>query len=121
MPSIVDPRPLDLDLLQTSLDLPLGEVAVADDLATAGLVFEVSIVVDPSGDLGLDGLGQEPPDTVAEEGGQDVTGAGRWLDDWHGSRRIHDSVLLGHFGRLVVLRFTNGMPPKSNRHPHFRL
>ena len=26
-------------------------------------------------------------------------------------------MLLGHFGRLVVLRFTKGTPPKSDRHP----
>ena len=32
------------------------EMAVADDLLPPGLVLEVGVVVDPGGDLGLDGL-----------------------------------------------------------------
>ena len=116
-PAVVDPGLLDLDVAQAGLDGPLGEMAVADDLASPGLVLEVGVGVDPGGDLGLDGLGQQPPGPVPEEVGQDVLGAGRWPGDRQGSRLIHGGVLLGHFGRLVVLRFTKGTPPKSNRHP----
>ncbi|WZP01040.1 caspase family protein [Isosphaeraceae bacterium EP7] len=73
--------------------------------------------VDPGEDLGLDGLGQETSGAVPQEVGQDVLDAGHWPGDWEGCRLFHGGVLLGHFGRLVVLRFTKGTPPKSDRHP----
>ncbi len=102
---------------EAGLDGPLGEMAVADDLASPGLVLEMGMGLDPQGDLGLDGLGQEPPGPVSEEVGQGVLGGGHWPGDRQGSRLFHGGVLLDHFGRLVVLRFTKGTPPKSNRHP----
>ena len=58
------------------LDGPLGEVAVADDLAAPGVVLEVGVGVDPGGDLGLDGLGQQPSGPVPEEVGEDVLAGG---------------------------------------------
>jgi hypothetical protein len=53
--------------------------------------------------------------TRIDSGG--VLGAGHWPGDRQGSRPFHGGVLLDDFGRLVVLRFTEGSPPKSNRHP----
>ena len=41
-----------------------------------GVVLEVGVVVDPGGDLGLDGLGQQPSGPVPEEVGEDVLAGG---------------------------------------------
>ena len=41
-----------------------------------GVVLEVGVVVDPGGDLGLDGLGQQAPGPVPEEVGEDVLAGG---------------------------------------------
>src|SRR5437764_5328295 len=51
-PPVVDPRLLDLDVAQAGLDRPLGEVAVADDLAATGIVHEVVVGGDIGGALG---------------------------------------------------------------------
>src|SRR6185437_8060616 len=85
--------------------------------ASPGGVFDMGMGVDPGGDLRLDGLGQQPPGPLPEEISQGVLGVGRWPGDRQGSRLSHGGVLLGHFGRLVVSRFTKGTPPKSNLHP----
>ena len=58
--AVPDPGLLDLDGPDAGLDGPLGQVAVADHLLAPGLVLEVGVVVDPGGDLGLDGLGEHP-------------------------------------------------------------
>ena len=116
-PPVVAPGLLDVEIPDPGPDGPLGEVAVADDLASPGGIFDMGMVVDPGGDLGLDGLGQEPPGPVPEEIGRGVLGAGRWPGDRQGGRLLHGGVLLDHFGRMVVLRFAKGTPPKSNRHP----
>ena len=65
-PAVTDPGLLDLDGPDAGLDGPLGEVAVADDLAASLVVLEVGVVVDPGGDLGLDGLGQEASGPVPQ-------------------------------------------------------
>ena len=72
----MDPGLLDLDGPEAGLDGPLGEVAVADDLAASLVVLEVGVVVDPGGDLGLDGLGEQAPGPVPEEVGEDVLAGG---------------------------------------------
>lgn len=95
----------------------LGQIAIADHLTSPGLVLEVSVRFDPGGDFGLVGLGEEPPGPVSQEVGQDVSATGHWPGDRQGCRLIHGGVLPDHFGRLVVLRFTKGTPPSSNRHP----
>ncbi len=41
---------------------------------------EVGVVAEPGGDLGLDGLGQEPPGPVPQQLGQDVLALGRGQD-----------------------------------------
>ena len=38
-PAVADPGLLDLDVAQAGLDRPLGQVAVADDLAAPGRVL----------------------------------------------------------------------------------
>ena len=53
-PPIVDPGLLDLDLAEAGLDGPLGEVAVADDLASPVVALEMGVGVDPGEDLGLE-------------------------------------------------------------------
>jgi site-specific DNA recombinase len=116
-PAVVDPGLLDLGVAEAGLDRSLGRGAVADDQATPGPVPHVGMPIDPIGDLGLDGLGQELAGSAPKEFGQDVLAPGRWPGDREGCRLIHGGVLLGHFGRLVVSRFTKGTPPKSNLHP----
>jgi hypothetical protein len=46
-----------------------------------------------------------------------VVTVSRWPHDRWGCRLLHGGVLLGHFGRLVVWRFTKGTPPSSTRRP----
>ena len=67
---------LDFDGADAGEDRPLGQVAVADDLLASGLVPQVGVVVDPVGDLGLDGLGQEAAGPLAEQVGQGVARRG---------------------------------------------
>ena len=83
------------------LDGPLGEMAVADHLLAPGLVLEVGVVVDPGGDLGLDGLGEHPAGPVPEELGEDVLAGGQGHDADVGGRLIHGGVLLGLVGHMV--------------------
>ena len=97
----MDPRLPDLDLSEAGLDGPLGQVAVADDLAVPGGVHEVVVGVDSGGDLGLDGPGQHPPGPVPEEVGEDVLAGGRGHDAGLGSRLAHGGVLLGLVGLMV--------------------
>ena len=88
------------------LDGPLGQVAVADHLAAPGVVLEVGVVVDPGGDLGLDGLGEHAPGPVPEELGEDVLAGGQGhdadvggrLDSWRGTPRPR-----GPYGVLVTV------------------
>jgi site-specific DNA recombinase len=101
VPPVVDPRRLDLDVAQPGLDGPLGQVAVADDLATSLVVLEVGVVVDPGGDLGLGGLGEHPPCPVPEEVGKDILAGGRGHDADLGGRVTHGGVLLGLVGQMV--------------------
>ena len=84
---------------------------VADDLAVPRLVKRGRRT------RGRNGLGEKPAGRVAEELGQDVSGIARWPADRQRSGLFHGGVLLGDFGRLVVLRSTKGTPPKSNRRP----
>ena len=97
-PPVVDPRLPDLDLAEAGLDGPLGEVAVADDLASPGLVPVMGVGVDPGGDLGLDGLGQEPPGPVPEDLGQHVRPLRQGHDADVDGRLVHGGVLLGLVG-----------------------
>ena len=83
------------------LDGPLGEMAVADHLLAPGLVLEVGVVVDPGGDLGLDGLGEHPPGPVPEDLGEDVLAGGQGHDADVGGRLVHGGVLLGLVGHMV--------------------
>lgn len=96
--TVLDPGLLDLDLAEAGLDGPLGEVAVADDLAASFPVLESGMGVDPGGDLGLDGLGQHPAGTVPEDLGDDVLALGQGNDTDVGGRLVHGGVLLGLVG-----------------------
>jgi hypothetical protein len=94
---------LDLDFADAGLDRPLGEVAVADDLLPPGLVLEVGMGVDPGGDLGLDGLGQEATCPVPQDVGQHVLARRQWHDADVGCRLAHGGVLLGLVGHRCAL------------------
>ena len=61
-------------------------MAVADDLATTVLVPEVGTGVDPGGDFGLDGIGQETPGPVPEDVSQDILSLGQGDDADVGGR-----------------------------------
>jgi hypothetical protein len=92
---------LDIDGPDAGRDGPLGEVAVANDLAASLVVLEVGVVVDPGGDLGLDGLGQEASSPVPEEVGEHVLAGDQGHDANLGSRLTHGGVLLGLVGHMV--------------------
>ena len=85
------------------LDGPLGQVAVADDLAASPVVLEVGVGVDPGGDLGLDGLGQQASGPVPEEVGEHVLARGQGHDADVGGRLAHGGVLLGLVGHRCAL------------------
>ncbi len=116
-PSILDPGLLDLDRTEPGEDGPLGVRAVADDLATSGLVLEVGMIVDPGGDLGLDGPGEHLAGSAPEDLGQDVLALGQWHDADLGGRLTHGGVLLDHFGRLVVCDSPRVRRPFHFLHP----
>jgi hypothetical protein len=97
-PAVMDPGLLDLVIAKAGLDLSIGQVAVADDLESPRLIFQVGIGVGPGGNLGLDGLGQEPPGLVAEDVGQDILGARDWPGDRQGSRLSPTSERPGNPG-----------------------
>jgi hypothetical protein len=98
---VLNPGLLDRDFAEAGLDGPLGEVAIADDLAASLVVLELGMGVDPGGDLGLDGLGQHPAGPVPEDLGDDVLALGQGHDADVGGRLGHGGVLLGLVGHLV--------------------
>ena len=61
----MDARLLDGNRPQSGGKGPLGQMAVADDLAKAVAVAAVPSAVDPVGDLGLNGLGESLLDAAA--------------------------------------------------------
>jgi hypothetical protein len=100
-PAVTHPRLLDLDGADAGLDGPLGQAAVADDLAASLVVPEVGVVVDPGGDLGLDGLGQEASSPVPEQVGEHVLAGCQGHDTDLGCTLTHGGVLLGLVGLMV--------------------
>jgi hypothetical protein len=78
-----------------------GEVAVADDLTASLVVLEMGMVVDPGGDLGLDGLGQQTSGSVPQEVGEPILAGGQGHDSDLGRRLTHGGVLLGLVGHMV--------------------
>ena len=99
--AVSDPRLLDLDGSDAGLDRPAGQGAVADDLAVSPFVPDLGVGVDPGGDLGPDGLGQEPLGSLPEDVREDVLALGQGHDAVGGGRLGHGGVLLGLVGQLV--------------------
>jgi len=93
---------LDLERSDAGPDHPLGDVAVADDLAASVPVPQVGMSVDPGGDLGLDGLGHQPCPTL-EEVYQYVPALRQWHEADVVCRLIDGGVLLDLVGHLVSL------------------
>src|SRR6516162_8377922 len=98
----MDARLLDRDRADAGGDGALGQVAIADHLAAAGGVAAALVAVDPVGDLGLDGLGEELLGAPAEEVGEDILGLGQWHAGRFGGRTSHGGVLLCRVGTLVT-------------------
>src|SRR5262249_18244432 len=116
-PAVVDAGLLHRDRAHAGGDGPLGQVAVADDLAASGGIAAVLVAVDPVGDLGLDGLGEQLLGALAEEVGEDVLGLGQWHDPRFGGSIDHGGVLLCRVGTLVDLRYTRVRRLFSSRYP----
>src|SRR5262249_29993194 len=114
---VVDAGLLHRDRPHAGGDGPLGQVAVADDLAASGGIAAVLVAVDPVGDLGLDGLGEQLLGALAEEVGEDVLGLGQWHDPRFGGSIDHGGVLLCRVGTLVDLRYTRVRRLFSSRYP----
>src|SRR5262249_34398266 len=110
-PAVMDARLLDRDRADAGGDGALGQVAVADDLVTADGVAAVPVAVDPVGDFGLDGLGEQLLGALAEEVAADILGLGQWYDPNLGGRIIHGGVLLCRVGTFGDLRYTKSTPP----------
>ena len=100
-PAVTDTGLLELDGADPGLDGPLGQVSIADDLAAALIILEVGVVVDPGGDLGLDGLGQKPASPIPQEVGEHVLAGYQGHDADLGCRLTHGGVLLGLVGHMV--------------------
>ena len=73
-------------------------MAVADDPAASVAVGEVGEVVDPAGDLGLDGLGRQAACPAPQQAGQQVPLGGQGHDADAGGRLAHGGGLLGLVG-----------------------
>jgi len=99
-------------------------VAVADHLATAGSIAAVLVTVDPVGNFGLNGLGEQLLGAQAEDVGEDILGRGQWHDPNLTGRMIHGGVLLCRVGTLVtfdtprVRRLTSSRYPQHSIIPH---
>jgi len=59
------------------------------------------VVAEPGSDLGLNGLGQEPPGPVPQQLGQDILALGRGQDADVGGGLGHPGVPLGPVSQLV--------------------
>jgi hypothetical protein len=105
-PAVTDPWLLNPDGPDTGLGDPLGQVAVADDLAVSLVVHEVGMLVNPGGDLGPDGLGQEASGPVLEEVGEHVRAGCQGHDSDLVCRLTHDGGTPrsgGLYGVLVTV------------------
>jgi hypothetical protein len=71
----------------------LGQVAIANHLASARGIAAVLVTVNPVSNLGLDGLGQQLLDALAENVGKDILSLGQWYDPNLSGRTIHGGVL----------------------------
>jgi hypothetical protein len=95
----MDPGLFDIDRSQAGEDRPLGKVAVAYDLVSAGFIDEVGMLIDPGGDLRLNRLREERASALAEDLGDGIDGG--WPALGLGGRLVHGGGLLGLVGHVV--------------------
>ncbi len=107
-PAVLDSGLLDRDRPQAGENGPLGTRAVADDLATTGLVAEVGVRVDPACNLGLDGPGQHLTGSLSADFGENVLAPGQWHDANVGDRLARGGVLLCLVGTIGVDETSSG-------------
>lgn len=108
---------LDFDRSDPGDQGPRRQMAVAHHLAVARVIEAVAMVVDPVGDFGLNGLGQELLRSLAEDLGEDIFGLGQWHAADVGARKTHGGVLLCRGGTLVDLDTPRVRRPFSTRDP----
>src|SRR6516225_4396277 len=113
----MDARLLDCDRADAGGDGAFGQVAIADHLAPAGGVATVPVAVDPVGDFGLDGLGEQLLGALAEDISKDILGLGQWHDGRFGGRTMHGGVLLCRVGTLVTFDTPRVRRLFSSRYP----
>jgi hypothetical protein len=123
-PTIQDARLLDGDRPQAGEDVAFGMRAVANDLSVAVAVSDVSMGLDPVGDLGLDRAGEHLASPVSEDLGEDVAAVGQWHGTKIEGRLTHGGVLLclvGTFGvgetSPRVRRLTFHLYPRNSTIP----
>jgi hypothetical protein len=102
--AIPDSGLLDLDQAEACLDGPLRQMAVVDHMLPPRVILEVGVTGDPGGDLGLNGLGEQPVGAVAKDLGENVLAGGQRHDVEVGGRLVHGGVLLGLVGQMVCLK-----------------
>src|SRR5262249_25842157 len=110
-PAVPHARLLNRDRPEAGGDSPLRQVTIADDLAVAVGVAAALVAVDPVGDLGGDGLGEEVLGALAGDVGKDVLDLGEWHDADIGGRKTHGGVLLCRVGTFGEPQYTKSTPP----------
>ena len=95
----MDPGLFDINGSQCGEDRPLGEVAVAYDLVSAGFIDELDMLIDPGSDFGLDRLREELTSALAEDLGDRIDGG--WPALGLRGRLIYGGGLLGLVGHVV--------------------
>jgi hypothetical protein len=100
------PRLLDFDRSHSGKDASGWQVAVANNLSMSGLVANLSMGIDPIGNLGFDRLGQQSLGTFSENAAQHILGLGEWQDSCVNATIDHGGVLLCLVGNWVKRTFT---------------
>src|SRR5437764_7189205 len=100
------PRLLDFDWPHTRENRPAGQMAVANNLSMSGLVANLSMGIDPIGNLGFDRLGQQSLGTFSENAAQHILSLGEWQDSCVNATIAHGGVLLCLVGNWVKRTFT---------------
>src|SRR5262249_33817917 len=110
-PAVVDSGLLDRDRPEARGDGAVGQVAVADDPATAARIPAVLVAFEPVSDFGVDSLSEEFLGTLAEDVGEGVLGLGQWHDPDISRRKVHGGVLLCRVGTFGEPHYTKSTPP----------
>src|SRR5437899_5128937 len=103
---VMYPRLLDFDWPHTRENRPAGQMAVANNLSMSGLVANLSMGIDPIGNLGFDRLGKQSLGTFSENAAQHILSLEEWQDRCVNATIAHGGVPLCLVGNWVKRTFT---------------